>query len=166
MAKGETPDDGFGLGAVDVTVVVVQGRVQVALTKALGGRRRRAALASVGLIAALAAGAIIAVSSGSGRASPSAATPSPRLRESDAIVTRFGLRLTCPRLTLVSPDGAYARVDFEHTTPCGMYGNHITAILHRVHGVWRPEFEGSIWTCPMGQLPRPVVTELQLCRPG
>jgi hypothetical protein len=163
MATDETPDDESGFGETQITVVVVPGRVRATFTKLRAGAPGRAVLASVALIAAAAAGTIIAVSSSAGRAGRPLRTYAPRLADSDAVASRFGVRVNCPRLTVVSPGGAYARVDFQDTAPCGVFGNHITLILHRVHDVWVRELEASGWTCPMSRLPQRVVTELQLC---
>jgi hypothetical protein len=155
MAKEETPDVGLGLGEVHITIVVDPGRVRATLTKFLAGARR-AAIACVGLIGAVAAGAIIAVSSSSGRAG--------RPRDSDALATQFGLRLNCARLTGVSPEGAYARVDLDRAGPCGMFGNQTTLIVHRPHGVWLRESEASSWTCPTVRPPHVAVIVLHPCR--
>jgi len=163
MAKKGTPDDRSGPEEVRVTIVVEPGRVRAMLRKLLAGARVRAGLASVGIVAAVVAGTIIAASSSTGRGRRSPGTSLSRLRDSDAVLTEFGIRVNCPRLRLVSPHGAYARVDFEPTASCGSYGNHVTLILHHVHGVWVPQFEASSWTCPMTQLPQGVVTELGLC---
>jgi hypothetical protein len=164
MAKKGTFDDRKDPDQVRVTIVVEPGRVRPMLTKLLAGARVRAALASVGLIAAIVAGPIIAALSSTGREPRSPGTYSPWPTDSDRLATKFGLQLNCARLTVFSPDGAYARIDFEHGGPCDTSGNQATLILHRVDGVWVREFEASDWTCPMSQLPRPVVTELGLCR--
>jgi hypothetical protein len=163
MAKEEAPDERSGPVDVQVTIIVLPGRGRAALTKLLTGARLRAGLACVALIAAVAAGTIIAVSSGTGHLGRPLGYYSPPLAGSEAVVRRFGLRLNCARLTATSPNGAYARVDFEHAAPCGMYGNHVTLILHRVHDAWVREFEAPGWRCPMSQLPQPVVADLELC---
>lgn len=155
MAKEETPDDGSGLREVRITIVVEPGRVRTTLTKLLARARVRAGLVSGGVIAAVAAGAIMAVSFSSGHAG--------RPLGSDALATQFGQRLNCSRLEVLSPDGVYARIDLDHAGPCGTFGNQLTLILHRVDGVWVREFEASSWTCPMRQLPQPVANELGLC---
>lgn len=163
MAKDGAPDDGSGPRDVQITIVVVPGRVRATLTRLLAGVRVRAALATVGLVAAVATGTTIAVLLGAGSVGRRVNNDSP-LANSGAAVARFGLRLNCPRVTVVSPDGAYARIDFEPTASCGTFGNHVTLILHRVQGAWVREFEASGWTCPISELPQAVVVELQLCR--
>ncbi|MBV8941275.1 MAG: hypothetical protein JO240_06060 [Solirubrobacterales bacterium] len=155
MAEEETPDDECRLGDVQITIVVVPGWIRARLTKFTAGARVRAGLASFGLIAAVAAGAVIAVSSSTGRAG--------RRVESGTLATRFAPRSNCARLTVVSTDGAYARIDLDRAGPCGTFGNQATLILHRLHGVWLREFEASSWTCPMRRLPQPVAIELRLC---
>ncbi len=156
MAKEETPDDGSGLGEVEITIVVVPGRVRATLSKFLAGARVGAALVSVGLIAALAAGATIAVSSSSGRAG--------RPPDSDALATHFRLRLSCARLTVTSSDGAYTRIDLAHAGPCATPRNEVTLIVHRRHGVWLRESDVTGWTCRTVRPPHVAVTELHLCR--
>jgi hypothetical protein len=156
MAKQDISNDGSELQEVQITIVVVPGRVRTTLATFLARARVRAGLVFGGLLVAVAAAAIIAVASSSERAS--------RPPGSDALATQFGLRLNCSRLTVVSPDGAYARIDLDHAGPCGTFGNQVTLILHRYHGVWVRKLEASSWTCPMRRLPQPVVIELQLCR--
>lgn len=156
MAKEETPDDRSGLEEVQITVVVVPGRIRATLTRFLPRARVRAGLVFGALAAVVTAVAIIVVSSSGGHAS--------RPLDSDALTTEFGLRSNCARLTIVSPDGAYTRIDLDHSGPCGTFGNQVTLVLHRLHGVWVRKFEASSWTCPISSLPQPVAIELQLCR--
>lgn len=163
MAKRTTPADESGPEEVRVTIVVEQGRVRAALTKVQTRAPIRAGLVTVGLIAAIVAGAIIVASVGGGRGPGSSARSSPRPRGAGALATEFGLRLNCARLTAVLPDGTYARIDLDHSGPCGTFGNQVTLILHRVRGKWVREFEASSWTCPIRQLPTAVTTDLRLC---
>jgi hypothetical protein len=156
MAKEETPDVGLGLGEVHVTIVAEPGRVRATLTKFLAGAGVRAAIAFVGLSGAAAAGAIVAVSSSSGRAG--------RPRDYDALATQFRLRLNCARLTGASPEDAYARIDLDRAGPCGMFGNRTKLIVHRPHGVWLRQSEASDWTCPTVRAPHVAVIALHLCR--
>lgn len=163
MAKKGSPEDGSGPDQVRVTIVVEQGRVRTALARLLAHAPVRAGLASVGLVAAVVAGAIIVASSGGGRPPGSSDGSSSRPTGSGALATQFGLRLNCARLTAVLPDGTYARIDLDHSGPCGTFGNQVTLILHRVDGVWVREFEASSWTCPIRRLPEAVATQLRLC---
>jgi hypothetical protein len=163
MAKMGTPEDESGPKEVRVTVEVEHGRVRAALTKLVAGAPVRAGLACLGLTAAVVAGTIIVASSSTGREPRSPDTYSPWPTDSDRLSTQFGLRLNCARLTVISPDGAYARIDLDHAGPCGTFGNQVTLILHRVGGTWVREFEAPNWTCPMRQLPPPVATDLRLC---
>lgn len=163
MAKNGTSEDGSGPEEVRVTIVVEPGRVRAVLTKLLAGGRVRAARVSVAVIAAVVAGTIIVASSSSGGEPRSSVTYSPWPTDSNRLATRFGLLLNCARLTVFSPDGAYARIDLDNSGPCHRVGHQVTLVLHRVDGAWVREFEASSWTCPMSQLPRPVLTELGLC---
>jgi hypothetical protein len=157
MAKEETLDDGSGLEEVQVTIVVVPGRVRATLAKLVASARVRAGLVCVAVIAAVVAGAIIAALSlaSGGRAG--------RPLGSGALARQFGLRLNCSRRTVVSADGAYARIDLDHAGPCGTFGNQVTLVLHRLHGVWVRELEASSWRCPVRGVPQAVAIELQLC---
>jgi hypothetical protein len=163
MAKKGSPEDGSGPDEVRVTIVVEQGPVRDAVAKLRARAPVRAGLASVALITAVIAGAIMLASSGGGRAPGSSGGFSPRPPGSGALAKQFGLRLNCARLTAVLPDGTYARIDLDHSGPCGTFGNQVTLILHRVDGAWVREFEASSWTCPIRQLPEAVATELRLC---
>jgi hypothetical protein len=156
MAEEEIPDHESGLGEVQITVVVVPGRLRATLAKFLGVGRVRAGFVFGGLVLAAAVAAVIAVSLSSGRAG--------RPLGPDALARQFAPRLSCSRRTVTSPDGAYARVDFDHAGPCRTIGNQVTLVLHRSQGAWAREFEASRWTCPIRRLPQPVTIELQLCR--
>ena len=157
MAEEEIPDHESGLGEVQITVVVVPGRLRVTLAKFLGVGRVRAGFVFGGLLlAGAAAAAIIAVSLSSGRAGQPLGP--------DVLAGQFAPRLNCSRRTVISPDGAYARVDLDHAGPCGTFGNQVTLVLHRSQGAWAREFEASRWTCPIRRLPQPLTIELQLCR--
>jgi hypothetical protein len=162
MADRETRDDACEPRDVYITMVVEPGRMRAALARLGAGQRARAGLASVGLTAAVVSAVIIALSSSGGGGRSLAAIQSPAAN-SRVMATRFGIRVSCPRLTIVSPDRAYGRVDFGLVPPCGTSGNHVTLIVHRVHDAWVPEFETSGWTCPMRSLPQRVVSELHLC---
>jgi hypothetical protein len=106
-------------------------------------------------IAVAAAIAIVVASSGS--------VP---IRAADALAARFGIRLPCARLTMISADGNYARVDFDRFRPCGTYGNYGTIVLRRVHRHWIREFEASGQTCRMSLVAPLVLVELKLCSPA
>ena len=157
MAEEEIPDHESELGEVQITVVVVPGRLRATLARLFGVRRVRAGFVCGGLVLTAAAMAgIIAVSLSSGRAG--------RALGPDALARQFAPRSNCSRRTVISPNGAYARVDLDHAGPCGTFGNQVTLVLHRSQGAWAREFEASRWTCPIRRLPQPVTIELQLCR--
>jgi hypothetical protein len=159
MVKKGLPDDGSGPEEVRVTIVVEPGRVRAMLSRLFASGLGRGVRAAGGVIAAVVVGTIIVASSGSGREPRSSGGYSPWPTDSGRLAME-----NCARLTLFSPDGAYARIDLMHAGPCGTVGNQGTLILHRVDGVWVREFEASSWTCPMSQVPQRVETELQLCR--
>jgi hypothetical protein len=159
MAKKGIPDNGSGPQEVRVTIVVEPGRVRAMLSRLLASARGRVGRASGGVMAAVVAGTIIVAVSSTGREPRSSGSYSPWPTDSDRLAMQ-----NCARLTVFSPDGAYARIDLDHAGPCATFGNQVTLVLHRVDGVWRREFDASSWRCPMRRLPQPVATELQLCR--
>ncbi len=159
MAKAGIPDDRSGPEEVRVTIVVESGPVRTMLSRLLVSARGRARGAAAGVIAAVVAGTIVVASSSTGREPRSTGSYSPWPTDSDRLAMQ-----NCARLTVFSPDGAYARIDLDHAGPCATFGNQVMLILHRVDGVWVREFEASSWRCPMSRLPPPVATELQLCR--
>jgi hypothetical protein len=163
MAKRRTPEDGSGPEVVRVTVIAEPGPVRAMVTRLLAGAPARVGLASGVLIAAVMTGAIIIALSGTERHTRPLAIHSPLPADSGDLTKQFGLRLNCAHLTVVLPDGAYARIDLDRAGPCGTFGNQMTLILHRVHGTWVREFEASRWTCPISQLPQRVATGLRLC---
>jgi hypothetical protein len=148
---------------VRATIVVTAEPSRRSRQTALGRRRVRT-VAVGGLVLAIAAAAVVLTSPSAPRLLPAGHSPSAPAR-SDRETTVFGFRVDCPRLAIVSPDGEYARADYEMTTPCGSYGNYITLILHRVRGAWVQALVGTGWRCPTNALPARVAIELQLC-PG
>lgn len=166
MAEHDGPSGGAELGEARVTVVVLPSADRAPLSKLLGGRGVRVALAFAALIAVSAAGAIIVAARGTRTlraAGRSTGIESLQFGDADAVATRFGIRVRCPRLAIVSPDGTYARVDFDHDVPCGTFGNYSTIILRRVRGVWVREFEATGLRCPRNWLAPSVLAELELC---
>jgi hypothetical protein len=167
----ERPDDSFiasGLSDVEITIEVEPGRGRTRLAQALTRSRSRLALVLVGVSSAGVAGVIL--SGGSGTiphptrvvlAAPTVeATPS---ADQIGTIRPFGIRAHCVRRTIVSPNGEYARVDFERATTCGTAGNHVTLILHRVRGVWVAEFDATGWRCRSGLVPGRILAQLNLC---
>jgi hypothetical protein len=165
MTKETTPGE-LGAGEVHVTIEIVRVPVQRGFTKPFAGRWGRALVVVAGLAVGVAVGVMIVGSSGGG--SSRAAGRSPAISSgqpvnAEAVATRFGIRSHCVRQAIVSPDGTFARVDFERATACGTAGNHVTLILHRVRAAWVPEFDATGWRCPSTALPQRLLAELQLC---
>jgi hypothetical protein len=158
----DTPD-GTDLGPVRATIVVTAERDHRRSFPGCSTARGevRALLAVVGLLAAIAAAAIAMWSTGP-RRSP-AARSGTAVASTDPEATVFGFRVDCPRLAIVSPDGKYARADYDMTTPCGSFGNYVTLILRRVRRSWVPQLVGTGWRCPSSALPARVLIELRLC---
>jgi hypothetical protein len=165
MAKEETDYGGSELGQVQVTVIVTSRPSCHPIKELLAGTGVRVGLVLLGLLAAGAAAAIVAVSQSaqpSHAAGRSPGNQSPQLVALYGVGTPFEIPLHCLRLTLVSRDGSYVRADYG-TGRCGTYGNYMTVVWHRIHGVWVREFEATGWKCPTTWLPPRVLAELQLC---
>lgn len=166
MAIEEFDYGGSELGEVQVTVVVtpLPGRRRVKTFPAQ--TRIRVGLVLLGLLAAGAAAAIIAVphsAPSSHGPSRSTSSQSSTFTNLYGVRTPFEIPMHCLRLTLISPDGTYARADYDHAGQCGTYGNYITIVWHRVHGAWVRAFDASSRECPTTSLPPRVLAELQLC---
>src|SRR5205823_3916459 len=105
-----------------VTVEVLGGARRRPFAQLRAGMRVRARLVLVLLLLLTAAGACtIVITSRSARPSRAAArasgTRSRANAAADAVLRRFGIRMRCPRVSVVSAGGTYARVDFERFTP-------------------------------------------------
>ena len=157
MATTEPPDDRSGRQEVQITVDVVPGRFQAALSRLSPRARFRAGLAAMAVIAAVSAGAIIAVASSSG--------PTERRLDPRALASRLGLRLHCGQLTILSPGGA-AHVALDPGRPCGRVDNQVILITPRAHGVWLRESEALSSRCPPARLPHRVAFQLHFCGPA
>lgn len=162
--------DGTDLGPVRATISITADRGRTrsrGIAFAGSGRWRGTMLAILVLAAAIGVRAIAERSHGAPRPSPASSLAAGALGTSSAntdhATTLFGVHVECPRLALVSPDGQYARADYERSEPCGTYGNYITLILHRVNGDWVQELATTGRRCPSSPLPVRVLVELELC---
>ncbi len=108
------------------------------------------------------------------RAPPRAAasTRSPIFRHTAAAARRpgapgvaasYGYPLACLSVTIDQADRAYARADFNHGSECGRYDGDVTAIFHRVDGVWRPMLDATGYSCPNALLSAAVQAALDVC---
>jgi hypothetical protein len=157
---------------VEVTIEVVRHGAGLAerVAGTFAGRPIRAAIVwgAVAAVLAVVAGVAVTIvtSSGSRPRTPTRFTaevpPAPTVPVHGA-AARFGIRSHCVRQAIVSPDGTFARVDYDQGVGCGTANNHVTLILRRVRGSWVPRFAAFLWRCPSNVLPRRVQTELHLC---
>jgi hypothetical protein len=155
--------------------------LQVTVESGPGGRaagpraRRMQALAAVGLIAAGAVvGAVLFAGGNVGarrvvETTPpvyiSSARPTPVMRGVDQIVTMseaYRFPLGCMGATITAQ--ALTAALRGRTGPCWRYGVFVTAILHRVDGVWRLALEATSRSCPGVALPTLVRAQLVVCR--
>lgn len=122
-------------------------------------RRPFGALGAVVVVAAV--GAILATMSSSSPVGPS---HSPA-HEGGAtgVAAAYGYPTRCLSVTISAIDPAFARADFNHTSPCGRYAGYPTAIFHLVDRAWRPVLEAVSYPCPATGIPPVVQKELGVC---
>jgi hypothetical protein len=69
----------------------------------------------------------------------------------------------CLSVTIPATDPVYAAVRLNRVSPCWRYGVYVTAIFHRVAGVWRMVLDVTGTGCPMTGIPSAVRAQLGLC---
>ena len=141
----------------DVRVTIIRGP-QPRAPRAVPIR----AVVTVVLIAA----AVVAVIGTTGRrqvdsprAAPLAAAGAARL---PAVAAVYRFPLGCLGASLAA--GATRPGVADHAGPCWRYGVFLTAILRRIHGVWRLGLEAVSRRCPSVSLPASVQMQLVTCR--
>jgi hypothetical protein len=128
--------------------------------------RRRAPVIAAVVIALLAAAAVEVVRSrGTGTAAPplhaqaaQASAPGPV-----GVAAAYRYPRACLSVTIAAADPAYAAVRLNRVSPCWRYGVYVTAIFHRVAGVWRMVLDTTGAGCPMTSIPETVRAQLGLC---
>jgi hypothetical protein len=138
----------------------------------IGPTRLRALIAvsliGAGLAAVLIAGGV--VGGAANRRHPAGENipitdPMPRLRgvaQVAEVTEAYRFPLGCMGITVTRQ--ALASALRSQTGPCWRYGVFVTAILHRVGGVWRLAFEATSRSCPQIALPHDVRAQLAVCR--
>jgi hypothetical protein len=71
--------------------------------------------------------------------------------------------LRCLSVTFASVDPAFARADFNRSSPCGRYDGPVTAIFRRTRGSWQPVLDAGSYACPIASLPGAVQRALAVC---
>jgi hypothetical protein len=133
---------------VRVTIIVVgSSNVLRRALRALGNRTRTggvtrglAGLAAVALLAGAAVGKLNSSGTTPRRAGPAAA------RSAEAAAYRFPLG--CLGATLNRGSSSRVGDATTGTGPCWHYGVYVTAVLRRVHGVWRLALAARSKSCP------------------
>jgi hypothetical protein len=69
----------------------------------------------------------------------------------------------CLDVTIDAANPAFAAVRLNRVSPCWRYGVYVTAIFHRVAGVWRMVLDATGTGCPMRSVPAPVRAQLGMC---
>ena len=129
------------------------------------GPRTRMRIAVVIMLLALGIGALVAAGSlkESGGAKPAAPIA---VQRENADLTRvadvYRYPLGCLGTTALKT--AHGLPPPDRASPCWRYGVYVTAILHRVRGVWRLGLEAISASCPAVSLPPAVRVQLAVCR--
>lgn len=69
----------------------------------------------------------------------------------------------CLSVTMSPADPAYAAVRLNRVSPCWRYGVYVTAIFHRVGGMWRLAAEVPGAGCSITSIPAIVRAQLGVC---
>jgi hypothetical protein len=151
-----------------VQVTVVPGpvgrlaRARYAEIRFPAGPRRVVALA---VVVAIAVVGVVDALHGDGRnGTGSARTKWAGATVPAAVTAAYRYPLGCLSITLSAGASAPTGSRVDRTGPCWRYGVYVTAILHRVGGVWRLVLEATSPTCPQVSLPAPVRAQLAVCR--
>lgn len=176
VARRRTPDRRDSLAspppdlhAVEVQVTVLPGpdenRVRDRDRWHAGPRAR----VTAGLAVVVAVGGVGAVVIGAlrgGRTGPSSPVVVARARTAApaGVAAAYRYPLGCLSVTISARNPAYAGAHLDRASPCWRYGVYVTAILHRVHGVWRLALEAAGSSCPAVSLPAVVLAQLAVCR--
>lgn len=81
------------------------------------------------------------------------------------VAAAYRYPLGCLGVTISARNPAYASARLDRASPCWRYGVYVTAIFHRVHGVWHLALEAASSSCPAVSLPAAVLAQLAVCRP-
>jgi hypothetical protein len=130
-----------------------------------GTTRGRATVAVVLVLAAAAMGVAVVLGALAGRRDTAARREAarPELVGPSGVAAAYGYPLRCLSVTIAQTNHAYARADFDHRGPCGLYDGYVTAIFSRIDGAWLPVLDATSYSCPVATLPAAVQKELGVC---
>jgi hypothetical protein len=111
----------------------------------------------------LAAGGIGAVLALGGHATRGRAHHLARVPGPPGVAAAYGYPGQCLSVTILATHPSYARADFNHGRPCGMYGGDTTTLLHRVDGAWHVILDAAAYSCPLTAVPLQVQSALGIC---
>lgn len=95
---------------------------------------------------------------------PDATVNSARASAPSRVAAAFRYPLGCLSVTISASDPAYAAARLDRASPCWRYGVYLTAVFHRVDGVWGLVLEAASPRCPIVSLPAVVQSQLAICR--
>jgi hypothetical protein len=139
---------------VEITVIADPG------ARPLGARLRPSVRAPViGLVVlVLTAATTVAALRAGHRAAHHSSIPGPA-----GVAAAYGYPLHCLAVTFAPGNRTYARADLNRMHACGRYGWSTTVVFHWTHAGWRTALDATMYTCPVGGLPRAVQSDLAIC---
>ncbi|HTX07266.1 MAG TPA: hypothetical protein VME22_01580 [Solirubrobacteraceae bacterium] len=165
--RGATEDPGvIGASPVLVRVTVEPGpRRGVAFRqiRRLGRVAPVAAVVAVALFAAAVVGVVATQVTATAPPRPGAQAAQASNPGPVGVAAAYRYPRACLSVTIAAADPAYAAVRLNRASPCWRYGVYVTAIFHRVAGVWRMVLDTAGARCPMTSLPPAVRAQLGLC---
>ena len=99
------------------------------------------------------------------RADSASAAIAAQLREPGPVggAAAYRYPVSCLSVEFASTNRSYARARLDRASPCWRYGVWVTAVFHRVDGVWHRVLDAASYSCPVRSLPRGVERQLGVC---
>jgi len=169
MAAQRTPDSWGLVGdpPSDVRVRFVPGPGGPILRDRITGagmrRSRRAVLVVAVALALGGAAAVGALAIGNGGAARGTLPVRADATESAGVAAAYRYPVSCLNVVVAPSDPTYARAWLYRASPCWRYGAYVTAVFHRVGGLWRPVLDSAVYRCPAISIPAAVQVELSVC---
>lgn len=127
-------------------------------------RARPRTIAALAVTVAAIGAVVVAAVHGDHAGAPSRAVAAqPHTAGPAGVAAAYRYPLGCLSVTIAASDPAYASARLDRASPCWRYGVYVTAIFHRVKGVWRLALQASSSSCPVTSLPAAVQAQLAVC---
>jgi len=139
-------------------------RDRIASIQALARARVIAGLALIVVVVGVGGVAIGALRGGRTGASSGAVVAGARAAGPAGVAAAYRYPLDCLGVTISATDPAYASARLDRASPCWRYGAYVTAIFHRVNGVWHLALKAASSSCRAVSLPAAVLAQLAICQ--